>query len=200
MPMIVEMILDSIASALPAVVPPAVVLPAAEGGEGGFNPLSLTAAANAFWTIVIFAASLPVMWKIVWSPMAKALEHRDEQADQAVKAAEAARAGAEQARADVEKKLAMAQTESARIITEARAIGEAQGREALAAAQAQAKQTLENAKSEIANEKTRALAEIRETVVDLSLDAASRVVGRSFQDDDQRRFVRDFVSGAKAPR
>jgi F-type H+-transporting ATPase subunit b len=173
---------------------------AGEGGEGGFNPLSLTAAANAFWTIVIFALSLPLMWKIVWGPMAKALEHRDEQADEAVKAAEAAKAAAEQARADVEKKLASAQTESARIIGEARAIGEAQGKEAIAQAQAEAKRTLENAKSEIEREKTRAIAEIRESVVDLSLEAASRVVGRSFQDDDQRRFVKDFVAGAKAPR
>jgi hypothetical protein len=29
--------------------------------------------------------------------------------------------------------------------------------------------------------------------VDLTVDAASKVVGRSFQDEDQRRFVREFV-------
>src|SRR5262245_34166062 len=111
--------------------------------EEGFNPIRLTDATNALWTIVIFLVSLPLMWALVWGPMSKALEHRDQQAENAVKAAEAAKAAAEQARVDIEKRLAKAQDDSAKLITEARAIGEAQGREALAAAQAEAQKTLE---------------------------------------------------------
>ncbi|HKD99480.1 MAG TPA: F0F1 ATP synthase subunit B [Planctomycetota bacterium] len=166
----------------------------AEGGS--FNPLDLDTWSNGFWTIVIFLAALGPMWIIVWGPMAKALEKRDQDAEAAVKAAEAARAAAEQARSDVERRLGDAQKESAKLIGEARAVGEAQGREALAAAQSQAQQTLERAKQEIEREKSKALSEIRETVVDLSLDAATKVVGRSLTDEDQRRFVRDFVAGA----
>lgn len=172
-----------------------------EGGEA-FNPLRLTDFTNAVWTIVIFAASLPLMWTIVWGPMARVLEQRDAQADQAVRAAEAAKAAAEQARADVENRLTQAQKESAKMIADARAVGEAQGREVLAAAQDEAQRTLERAKAEIEREKSKALSEIRETVVDLTLEAATKVVGRSFEDADQRRFVEEFVSGGapKKPR
>src|SRR5262252_1972660 len=106
----------------------AVSLLAFEEG-GGFNPLDFSHASNLLWTIVIFLAALPFMWKIVWGPMAKALEERDRHA------AEAAKAAAEQAKADVEKRLADAQKESAKVIADARSIGEQQGRQALADAQ-----------------------------------------------------------------
>ncbi len=164
--------------------------------EGGFNPIRFSDLSNALWTVVIFLVALPLMWKIVWGPMAHALEDRDRQAEQAVAAAEAAKAAAEKAQSETEKRLLETQKESARIIAEARAVGEAQGREALAAAQLQSQQTLDRAKSEIEREKVKALAEIRESVVDLTLDAASKVVGRSLGDDDQRRFVREFVQSS----
>lgn len=179
-------------------VPTVAVLPLLASEEGGgFNPLDFSHASNLLWTIVIFLAALPFMWKIVWGPMAKALEERDRHADDAVKAAEAAKAAAEQAKADVEKRLADAQKESAKVIADARSIGEQQGRQAIADAQAQAQQTIERARSEIDRAKAKALTEIRETVVDLSVDVASKVVGRSLTDEDQKRFVRDLVSGAK---
>lgn len=169
-------------------------LAAAETG-GSFNPIDFSHGANLLWTVVIFLVALPFMWKIVWGPMTKALEARDHQAEHAVAAAEAAKVAAEQAKAEVEKRLAEAHREASTMISEARALGEAQGREAIASAQAQAQQTLERAKSEIDREKSKALAEIRETVVDLSVSAASKVVGRALTDDDQKRFVRDLVSG-----
>jgi len=163
---------------------------------GGFDPLSLSFGSNTFWTLVIFLLALPVMWKMVWGPMAHALEERDKKAEEAVHAAEAAKAAAEKAQSEMERRLAEAQKQLAKEIADARAMGERQGQEALAQAQQQAQQLLERAKAEIERERIKALSEIRETVVELSLDAATRVVGRSVGDDDQRRFVRDFVASA----
>lgn len=168
-------------------------LVSSSGGEG-FDPLKYNDASNTLWTVVIFAAAVGLMWGVVWKPMAQHLEERDHKAEDAAKAAEAAKAAAERAEAEVRRKLDEAQRESARIITDARAAGEAQGREAIAAAQAQAQQQLERAKADIEREKAKALSEIRETVVEISLDAATRVVGRAVTDDDQRRYVRDFVT------
>lgn len=165
----------------------------AEGGEG-FNPLDLSTASNTLWTIIIFAVALGAMWKLVWKPMADHLEQRDHKAEEAAHAAEKAREEAQRSEAEVRRKLDEAQKEASRIITEARAMGEAQGREAIAAAQAQSQQQLERAKAEIEREKTKALAEIRETVVEISMDAAGRVIGRSVADEDQRRYVREFVT------
>jgi F-type H+-transporting ATPase subunit b len=168
--------------------------PLAAADEEGFNPIRLTDASNVLWTLIIFGASLPLMWKLVWGPMAAALHERDQHAEEAVRKAQEAKQEAEKARSDVEKRLADATKESARMIQEARAIGEAQAREVVAAAQAQSQQIADRARAEIEREKSKALSEIRETVVDLSIDAATRVVGRSVADDDQRRYVRDFVS------
>ncbi|MFN0208085.1 MAG: F0F1 ATP synthase subunit B [Planctomycetota bacterium] len=162
--------------------------------EEGFNPIRISDASNTLWTIVIFALSLPFMWKFVWGPMARALHERDHHAEEAVKAAEAAKAAAENAKNEVEKRLADATKESARMIVEARSMGEAQARDVIAQAQTQSQQILDRAKSEIEREKSKALAEIRETVVDISIDAATKVVGRAVGDDDQRRYVREFVA------
>jgi F-type H+-transporting ATPase subunit b len=178
------------------ILPAAGIAPLVSEG-GGFNPIEFSHWANFLWTVVIFLVALPFMWKIVWGPMARALEARDHDAERAVQSAEAAKAAAEKAQAEVERRLADAQKESTRVLAEARALGEAQGRDALVQAQAQAQQTLDRAKAEIEREKARALSEIRESVVDLSLDAASKVVGRALTDDDQRRFVREFVAGGK---
>jgi len=71
-----------------------VLLTSAEGG-GGFNPLGMSAPANAFWTWVIFLACLPFIWKIVMGPVTKALVERDAEASEAVKLAEKASGDAE---------------------------------------------------------------------------------------------------------
>ncbi|MBI3817586.1 MAG: F0F1 ATP synthase subunit B [Planctomycetes bacterium] len=174
------------------------IVTAAEGGEEGFNLIRLSDASNAIWTIIIFGLALPVMWKMVWKPMADHLEQRDHKAEEAAHAAEKAKEGAQKSEAEVKRKLDEAQKESARIINESRAAGEVQGREIVATAQKQSQQLLERAKADIEAEKTKALSEIRETVVEISIDAASRVVGRAVADDDQRRFVRDFVASQSA--
>lgn len=163
-------------------------------GDEGFNPMRLTDGANTLWTVLIFLAALGAMWKMVWKPMAEHLEQRDHKAHEAAHAAEKAKEDAQRAEAEVKRTLDAANKESARIISEARSVGEAQGREAVAAAQVQSQQLVERAKADIEREKTKALSEIRETVVEISLDAATRVVGRAVGDEDQRRYVREFVA------
>ena len=50
----------------------------------------------------------------------------------------------------------------------------------------------------IQQEAARARAEISRLVVNLSIDAAARVIGRSVDDRDNRRLVEEFVSATEA--
>ena len=173
------------------------ILLAAEG-QGGFNPLGPSAFANYFWTLVIFLACIGFVWKIVMGPVTRALVDRDREASEAVKLAERASADAEKARAEVEVKLGVAQAEAAQLLAQARERAEKREREIVDAAKGEAQAMVETARQAILAEQAKAVAAIRKEVVDLSLSAASQVISRRVDSDDDRRLAEQLVSAAKA--
>jgi len=174
---------------------PLLTLAAAEGG--GFNPLDLSAGGNTLWTWVIFLVALPFMWKIVMGPVVAALHDRDDRANEAIVQAEKASAEAEAARAEVEVKLGEARAEAAKLLSEARERAEAREREIVEAAKVEAATLVESAREAIRAEQDKALATIRTEVVQLSLDAAGRVLKRSVDSEDNRRMVADLVGATE---
>lgn len=164
------------------------------GGEGGFNPLDLAAGGNLLWTWVIFLAALPFVWKIVMGPVTNALEERDEHAARAIAAAEKASSEAEKARADVEVALGEAQAEAATLLAQARSRAEVREHEIVDAAKQEAASMVDSARKAIRAEQDKAISAIRNEVVDLSLDAASQVLERRVDAEDDRRLVESLVS------
>ena len=82
----------------------------AEGG--GFDVFDPNGAGNFLWTLLIFALSFPLMWKMVFGPIVSALIERDAKASEAIHAAEAASEAAERSRAEVEVALGNANAEA----------------------------------------------------------------------------------------
>ncbi len=165
-------------------------------GSGGFNPFEFAPGA-AFWTWVIFLLSLPVMWKFVFGPIAKALAQRDQQVVDAAKAAEEARQKAEQAVAQAQKEREEARAEGKRMVLEATARAERQAVEAQRAAKAEAERLLQKAREDIEVEKRRALRDIRREVVDLAIASAGRILEREVDDRAHRDMVDRFVAGVE---
>jgi len=165
---------------------------------GGFNPLDLAAGGNALWTIVIFALAVPFMWKIVMGPVTRAREERDDHAARAIAAAEKASADAESARAQVEVALGEAQGEAAKLLGQARERGEAREQEIVAAAKNEASGMVEAARQAIKAEQDKAISTIRNEVVDLTMNAASKVLERNVSSEDDRRMVAALVTDSEA--
>jgi len=170
-------------------------------GEKGFNPLDFTQIGVMLWTLIIFGVSLPFIWKVVMGPVTRALLARDERAAAAIASAEKAKADAEAARAAVEASLAAARADAAKTIEAARVRAEAREREILEEAKVASEKLLERARTEIQAEKSKAVAQIRAQVVDLSLAAAGKVLERKVDSADDRRLVDSLVAsaGAKTP-
>ncbi|MFO1011016.1 MAG: F0F1 ATP synthase subunit B [Planctomycetota bacterium] len=166
-------------------------------GEGGFNPLDPHSIGIAFWTWLIFLLSLPFIWKVVMGPVTKALEARDETAAKAIHAAEEAKKGAESARAEVETKLAEANRQAAQIVEEARLRAESRDKQLAEQAKKEAAAMLERARSEIRAEQEKAVSAIRREVVDLSLNAAGKVIQKKIDAADDRRLVEELVASVK---
>jgi len=170
-----------------------VLLTSADGGAA-FSPLGMSAFANAFWTWVIFLACLPFVWKIVMGPVTAALVARDAEASEAVKLAEKASGDAEKARAEVEVKLGEAQAEAATVMAHARERAETREREIVEAAKSEATAMIASARTNIQAEQDKAIAAIRSEVVELSINAASQVLSRRVDSEDDRRLVTELVT------
>ncbi|MEL6712189.1 MAG: F0F1 ATP synthase subunit B [Planctomycetota bacterium] len=175
----------------PALSPSTVAVLAAEGGFDIFDPNGL---GNFVWTLLIFGLSLPLMWKFVFGPITVALLERDSKANEAVHAAREASEAAEKSRAEVEVALGNANAEAKKLIAAATQRAEVRERDIVEGAKKEAEAMIASARAQITAERDKAVAQIREEVVDLSLKAASQVVGRNVGSDDDKKLVQEIVA------
>ncbi len=170
-----------------------------EGGEG-LDVLDPHQIGATFWTWVIFLIALPFMWKFVFGPISKALYERDLRAEEAIQRAEEAKSAAVAAQKEVESQLQEARREAQAQVREAKERAEKQYDELMAKAREESAKERQRAAAEIEAEKQKAMSELRDHVVDLTLGATTKLLGREVKGKDQERLVRDFVaqtSGSK---
>lgn len=163
------------------------LLLAAQHEAGGLDPFA--GSSSIYWTILIFAVSLPFMWKVVFGPIARALVDREARARAAASAAEAAREETLRLKDAVQADLEQARREASQRVAEAKTRAEAREQEILAAARQEAERERQRTREEIERAKGAALQELRAAAVSLSVDMAERVISREFGAADQQRLV-----------
>jgi F-type H+-transporting ATPase subunit b len=153
---------------------------------------------TSFWTLVIFFILLAVLAKWAFPPIlgyAQAREERiQEQLDEAKQAREEAQAALEQQREE----LAEARQEAQSIIAESKQDAETVRQELLSKAKEEQQEVVERAKREIEREREQALEVIRQEAVDLTINAASHLLGKRVDADEDRRVVQEFLDRAKS--
>lgn len=162
--------------------------------EGGFNPLDLSGIGGYFWTLIIFALAAVPMWKMVFGPVTSAMLERDEKAKAAILIAEQAGRDAESAKAAAEVAAGEAQAEATKLLSAARERAETRERDIIDNAKREADAMIESARKSIQVEQDKAIMAIRNEVVDLSLNAASKVLGRNVGSEDDRKLVAELVA------
>lgn len=172
-----------------------ILLAAASGGEGLSTLLDFHAGAW-IWTWIAFLLGLGVMWKMVYGPITKALESRDQKVEDAIVAADVARKEAETQMAAAKAELQKAQEHGKRMVEEAMARAERQAADAVRAADERAKAELQKARDTIAAEKRQAVQEIRALAVDLTIRAAGQLLQQEIDADKNRPLVHQFVATA----
>ena len=174
---------------------PALVVALAEGG--GFNPLAFDPSAMAL-TIITFLVLLVLLTKFAWGPILKMAETREKRITDAIAQAEAQRAEAQKLLDDHKRALANVQSELAAIREQGLAEAEAARQQVRQKAEAEAAEMSAKARRDIESARNQALQDIRREAVDLGLAAATRVVGRSLDGNDQRRIAEEVVGGLVA--
>jgi F-type H+-transporting ATPase subunit b len=167
---------------------------ASEGEGGGGAGLLTVDGGLMIWTLVVFGLLFGVLKRYAWPQILGAVEGREKRlADQIADTArlqEEARQLMEENRAALAEARTLAQT----ILTEAKAQSERERAAAVTSTKAEQDELLARARREIATERDRAIGELRREAVDLSLAAASKLVGERLDSDADRKLVTSYLS------
>jgi F-type H+-transporting ATPase subunit b len=162
------------------------------------NPLLTPELGTYVWSLVIFLTVLFVLKKYAWNPLLDFLEEREKDIAESLEMAESAKTNLEKIKDESEKILNEAKKEGKTIVSDSKLRAEESANKILDDAKAKSNEFLDDAKSKIEIEKKRAIKEIKEEVVDLSLELATKVLQRNVKDDDNNKFIKSSLEAVKA--
>lgn len=174
------------------------ILADAGGGGGLLGGLGINLAAFLA-QLVSFGIVFWILAKFAFPIIQKTLEKRRAIIQEGVENADRARRELNEATANAEKILRDARIQQQEIIAQAEKLAEKEAQRIQEEAQARTAQFEQQQIARIQQEAARARAELSRLVVNLSIDAASKVISKSVDTKDNRRMVEEFVaaSGAK---
>ena len=161
------------------------------------NPLLTPELGTYVWSLVIFLTVLFVLKKFAWNPLLDFLEEREKDIAESLKMAESAKTDLEKIKDESEKILNEAKKEGKTIVSDSKQKAEESANKILNDAKEKSNEFLDDAKSKIDIEKKRAIKEIKEEVVDLSLELATKVLQRNINDEDNSKFVKSSLEAVK---
>jgi F-type H+-transporting ATPase subunit b len=155
---------------------------------GGLIELKVVAA-----QIIGFVLLWILLARYLFRPIMGMLNARQEDIKNAYADAENARTSANQLKTELEQRISGIEAEARTRIQAA--VKEAQDTkdEIIAEARTRAEEVLRRGQEDLAREKTKTLAELREEVVNISISAAGKLIEESLDDAKHRQLVGDFI-------
>ena len=145
--------------------------------------------------IISFLILLWLLKRYLFGPISTVLEQRADQIRSDYKAAEDEKARMEQLRSEYEAKMADVAAEARAEIAGAITEGQETKQQIIAEARAKVEEILSRGQEELTREREKVLLELRAQVVDLAIEAAGRVVSRTFDEESHRKMVGEFIEG-----
>ena len=150
-----------------------------------------------FWSFVTFLILFLVLRKIAWKPILAMLEKRENHIRESLERAENAQKKADESLKSYEKMMEQSRKESLEIIENGRKTAKIMREELLAKANEESSRLIDRAKKEIGLEKEKAVDEIKNLAVDLTISVASKLVERSLKDKDHEKIVESYIKEMK---
>jgi len=146
------------------------------------------------WTIISFILLVILLWKVAYPQILKGMKNREETIKQQLEEAQKTKKEAENLLEDYKRQLAEARSEAQKIINEGKSLGENMRKEIVQKAQEESNQIVKRAQEEIELQKQKAILELQEKIADLSIMAATKIINKSLNTEDNRRLVEEYVS------
>ena len=160
----------------------------------GFEELLGVNPWTALFTLANTVALFLVMKKLLFKPVMKIIEDRQQEIDGMYKDAGEAKEQAQALQAEYQEKLSAAQETSERLVKEAVARGQHREEEIIRQANQEASAILEKASADIALEKKKAINDAKDEISDIALAIAGKVVGRELNNNDQSELIDHFIN------
>jgi F-type H+-transporting ATPase subunit b len=145
-----------------------------------------------------FLLILAIFKKFLFGPIGGILQTRQDDIRGAYNAAESEKSRMEELRADYERRLGDIEAEARQRIQAAIKEAHETREHLLDEARNNADKIMARAEAEIVRERDKALVELRREVVDLTINAASKLVGHALDEPGHKRLVDEFISSVEA--
>jgi len=150
-----------------------------------------------FWTFISFTILYFLLKRFAWKPILGSVNDREMSIREALLAAENAKKEMQNLKSDNEKILKEAKAERENMLKDAREIKNKLISDAEIQAKLQASRLIESAQKAIQNEKNSAMNELKQTVVELSVEIAEKVISIELEDKSkQLKVVENMLNNA----
>ena len=149
------------------------------------------------WTFVAqicnLIIQLVIFKKLLLNPVKKVIAERKATADSQIADAQKLRTEAEAMKAEYEQNLQNARTEANQIVAAAQKTAAARSEELLGEARAQAAALKQKAEADIAQERKKAVNEVKDEIGGMAMEIASKVVEREIREADHKDLIDEFI-------
>ena len=149
------------------------------------------------WTFVAQICNLMIQLvifkKLLLNPVKKLIAERKAKADSQIADAQKLRTEAEAMKAEYEQNLQNARTEANQIVAAAQKTATARSEELLGEARAQAAALKQKAEADIAQERKKAVNEVKDEIGGMAMEIASKVVEREIREADHKDLIDEFI-------
>ena len=136
---------------------------------------------------------LVIFKKLLLNPVKKVIAERKAKADSQIADAQKLRTEAEAMKAEYEQNLQNARTEANQIVAAAQKTATARSEELLGEARAQAAALKQKAEADIAQERKKAVNEVKDETGGMAMEIASKVVEREIREADHKDLIDEFI-------
>ena len=136
---------------------------------------------------------LVIFKKFLLKPIKQVIADRKAKADSEIADAQKLRTEAEAMKAEYEQNLQNARTEANQIVAAAQKTATARSEEIVGEARAQAAALKQKAEADIAQERKKAVNEVKDEIGGMAMDIASRVVEREIDQKDHQALIDEFI-------
>ena len=145
------------------------------------------------WHIVISLANLVILFlilkKLLFKPVKKIVDQRQKEIDDEYRKADKVKAEADSIKAEWEGRIATAEEEADKIISEAVERADSRNEVMLYESREKADQIIRKAKADIERDKREARELIKKEIVDVSQALSEQIIGREINMDDHRDLI-----------
>jgi len=150
------------------------------------------------WTIITFLLLFFVLAKYAWKPLIKMLDDREGMIRSSLDDAEKAKLELERLNKESEAITAKARSEAQAILAESKTVAEKVKEDTIAKAKEQAIKISDDAQKQIQVEKDKAITDIKQEVVNLTLSVAEKLINKNLNDADNKSLIDESLKKVKS--